>query len=183
MLTLPVGSSKNPDLLNREHKAYLETELATMGSRIRENFKDFVREAHPTILPFAMLIAEADRKVALMAIPFTGQLPTSVIADTLAEVAQKSGALCAIITYDAFTTFGKKGEIDFTTSDLSKLDISTRKDSIVTVWTTIWGKGSVTVVRYSRTSNGGAEFEPPITLTTSLGVFDSIFPAKGKQVN
>jgi hypothetical protein len=131
-----------------------------------------------------MMIAEADRKVALMAIPFTHQIPTYAIADSLADVAKKSGALCAIITYDAFTTYSKKGEIDLSTIDKSKLDMSTRKDSIVSVWTTIWGKGEITVVRYSRTSDGGAEFESPITITNrGVGVFESIFPATGKQVN
>jgi hypothetical protein len=182
MPILPEGFSKNLDLLKPEHRAFIEQDVQETNKRLVESFKEAVREHHPLILPFGVLFGEHAGQAVLIAIPFPKQFQSWMIAQMLREmIAEKSGIVALSLSYDGYTTVIKKG--DSTAREDLKQNPS-RKDSIISVWKTVWGTGGISAVRYSLTDNG-ADFEEPqdFTGTPGFSIFDGIFPIPKSQVN
>lgn len=175
MPTSPEESFKNPAQLRPEDRQRLEEECKIFAASVRDNFKQYLTEGLTYLLPFAVMFGFKGEVPVMLAIPFLKQYQIPIIVSVLTKAARDSNASAFVIAYDAYTTHSKD-------TTLKNLDYSTRKESICTVWKTVWGTGVGEATRYLKTPKG-VEFEPSLELTQIVSAFDAVFPVASNQIH
>lgn len=167
MPTSPEGFSKTQSQLRREDKTLLEQDCVKVAEGFRSQFKSYLREGHTYIVPVAIVYGLVEGAPSMAVIPFTQQATIPGMVSVLAAVSQHMKAEAFVVVYDGYT-----GGVSQT--EQAKYP---RKDSIISVWKTLWGSGEAVAIRYSKGTV--VEFEPPMELHQMMGSFDAVFPVSG----